>query len=185
MSKVELLEKIRQLGFSVKEISKHSKIPEARIYKWYKGTGLPKFEDYNKLLDLYEQFKKAPTNDFASVQEQEYAYKLPEPKKEWIDVVNDIVHSMGIVASSNKILAESNKTLTDLLKDKAAPAPQVSLNAPANNAAMLQPYLHQLAAGLGNKLSIDQSDLLAEMGKILLKNHVKNSSPGSRDGKGN
>lgn len=64
MDSVTVLENLKQLEFSVKNISKLTGIPAGRIYQWYAKRGNPKYEDYNKLKDLYERMKPNPTNDF-------------------------------------------------------------------------------------------------------------------------
>lgn len=85
MTKREVLEKLEELGFGVKKISQLTGIPDARIYKWYKGKGLPKLEDFNKLKDLYKRMKPNPTNDFMGVEKDpKVIYELLDSYKETI-----------------------------------------------------------------------------------------------------
>ena len=61
--KQDLLDKFKKAGYSVTEMSKQTKIPKDRIYKWYDGKGLPKLEDFRKLQGLWE-LQPNPTLDF-------------------------------------------------------------------------------------------------------------------------
>lgn len=58
--KRDLLEKIKETGVSIYKISKQIDIPATRMYKWYDEKGMPKHEDYLKLLKWYENFQKVP-----------------------------------------------------------------------------------------------------------------------------
>lgn len=66
MDKLDILKKILELGFSIRNISEKTKIPEQRIYKWKAKKGSPKLEDYTTLLKFYDDMKPQPTLDFVS-----------------------------------------------------------------------------------------------------------------------
>lgn len=46
---MDLIENIKRSGVSVAELSTHTGIPTARIYKWLDGSAKPKHEDSKKL----------------------------------------------------------------------------------------------------------------------------------------
>lgn len=119
MNKDELLDELKKLGFSVKNISELSQIPEARIYKWYKKKGLPKLDDYNKLKELYERMKPNPTLDFmkgdntlnlAAEDEAEYT---PENYKVIIKLLKKNILRLE---TRNEELIRENEFLKTILK---------------------------------------------------------------------
>jgi hypothetical protein len=101
MDKHKVLEELKRLGFTPSKISKMADIPQGRIYKWYDGSGHPKVDDYNKLLDLYERMKPNPTND--------HAFTLNEPTPPYN--ADEII--IAELKKANAILREQNRTLTD------------------------------------------------------------------------
>ena len=91
MTQREVLDNLNNLGFNVRKIAELTGIPEARIYKWYSGAGLPKLDDFNKLKDLFERMKPNPTNDFGYINKEEALKLLNEliiTQKQTIDLLN-------------------------------------------------------------------------------------------------
>lgn len=64
MDKATLLEEFKRLEWGASTISKETGIPDSRIRMWYHKNVLPKQEDYQKLLELWDRIKKNPTYDF-------------------------------------------------------------------------------------------------------------------------
>lgn len=156
--KVELLEKIRELGFNPTSISKYTAIPDGRIYKWYAGKGSPKIEDLKKLEDLYEKFQKNPTNDFAAAAEAtENSDKLHKLEKK-IEELEKFIER----------ISTSNADLTGLLKN----AIEFSSKA-VHPSLVLQPYLEKISlAGVGVCWVTFEEGLIA-LGKIVLSDSVE------------
>jgi transcriptional regulator with XRE-family HTH domain len=98
MTKQETLDNLKELGFNVQKISELTGIPSGRIYKWYKGNGLPKLEDFQKLTELYDNMKPNPTNDHMGgkvnlAAEAEPVYLTPQQQIKLLVEANELKDS--------------------------------------------------------------------------------------------
>lgn len=55
MDQTNTFEKLKQHGYSIKDIYTLTGIPQARVYSWNSGRGMPKVEDEKKLIALLEK----------------------------------------------------------------------------------------------------------------------------------
>ncbi len=94
MTKQEVLDELQELGFNPKKISELTHIPVHRIYKWYKGKGAPKLDDFNKLKELYEDMKPQPTDDHMGrinlAAESQAPYLSPEEQIKLLKESNEL-----------------------------------------------------------------------------------------------
>lgn len=116
--KSNVLNTIKRLGYSVADINRKTKIPSARIYKWYSGKGLPKNEDLQLLLKFLEESEnKMPTSiSGIAVQIISEGKKLPDLPKYWQIEIQHLEDRVYFLQTQNKALIEEINKLKQQLK---------------------------------------------------------------------
>ena len=144
---MDIIEKIKKKGVTAGDLSKETGIPISRIYKWFDGTAQPKYGDVNKL----EQFLKIPAMN-----------QMGEPSQD----SNQRESLLNKLIESNKMLVETNRDLTGMLKQSYYSS--TSLSSDQHISGTLLPFLQQIALGGAGRFWIDENVGIVELNKILL-----------------
>lgn len=110
---MDIIEKIKQKGFSPKEVSEGSGIPLPRVYKWMQGKSSPKAEDSR----ILEKFLQSYT-----VKDNTEPIEMPE-------TVANLSHSVKTVTETNSRLVveliERGKKETEVTIASAVPVLEI------------------------------------------------------------
>ena len=162
-----LLEIFKRTGISITDFCNKTSIDRNRFYSWKKGRGNPKANDSELIRKwIQENTDKALKIDSMT--------NKPIGKEEVVQNDGQQEKSLHALIESNKMLVETNKDLTGMLKQSYYN--KANSNSDQHISATLLPYLKKLALGGVGRFWKDENVGMIELNTILvsqLKAEVK------------
>ena len=148
-----------RIGISITDFCKKTGIDRDRFYSWKKGRGNPKANDSELIRKwIHENTDKALEIDNMT--------NKPISKEDVEQDDGQLGRSLHTLIESNKMLVETNKDLTGMLKQSYYN--KANSNSEQHISLILLPYLQKIALGGAGRFWKDENVGIVELNKILL-----------------
>ena len=184
-----LLDILEKKGISIASFSKQSGVNAERVHSWKAGRGNPKTEDsvlIQKWIDNHvinegkdlQQDKEQHIIESATTGKETELQALLTITQVYAESHLGLVRSHEILNQNHQIALVQNDELIKMVeKDRGQ---KINLNSASNDLPTNETFVRLLSEFLANKYSLNQNEMLSDIGNIVLSFRASSQSSGIR-----
>ena len=167
----DLLEYLERKGISIPNFAKQSGVSANRLHLWKAGRGNPKADDAVLIQRWYEKYvvnevEHEKEVQSATTEKESELHALIRVTQVYAESHLGLVRSHEILNQNHQIALVQNDELIKMVgKDKGQ---KINLNSASNDLPTNETFVRLLSEFLANKYSLNQNEILLDIGSIVL-----------------